>query len=228
MKSLGYGLGFIIEPGAEKISLLDERGVLYNPTRLLTIITKLFLETNRNREPYKIAVSILASHDIESIAKDYNVEVIRIKDTHSAMMEATRDEQIIFVGGVWGNYIFRDFLFAADGMYSIGKILEMLAESGLQISTLDNELPRRFQNYKNVNCPWELKGKVMRCAMEYSENFKRELIDGVKLFENENTVLLLPDKEKAAFLVYSESDELDTAIKLTKKYCDLVKQWRSV
>ncbi|MFH1050481.1 MAG: sugar phosphate nucleotidyltransferase [bacterium] len=227
MKSLGYGLGFIIEPGAEKISLLDERGVLYNPTRLLTIITKLFLETNRSREPYKIAISILASHDIDSITKEHNVEIIRIKDTHSAMMEATRDENVIFVGGVWGNYIFRDFLFAADGMFTIGKILEMLAKTGLKTSTLDTELPQRFQHHKNVNCPWELKGKVMRCAMEHSENFPRELVDGVKIFEEDSSVLLFPDREKAAFLVHSESTDLDTAIKLTKKYCDMVKQWRS-
>ncbi len=227
MKSLGYGLGFIIEPGAEKISLLDERGVLYNPTRLLTIITKLFLETNKKREPYKIAVSILASQDIEIIAKEYNVEVIRIKDTHSAMMEATRDESIIFVGGVWGNYIFRDFLFAADGMFSIGKILEMLAETGLQISALDMELPVRVQHHKIINCPWELKGKVMRCAMEYSEKYTRELVDGVKIFEDDNSVLLLPDREHAAFLVHSESEDLDIADKMTKKYCDLVKKWRS-
>jgi len=227
MKSLGYGLGFIIEPGAEKISLLDERGVLYNPTRLLTILTKLFLETNKYREPYKIAVSILASMDIDTIAKDYNVEIIRIKDTHSAMMEATRDENVIFVGGVWGNYIFRDFLFAADGMFTIGKILEMLTETGFEIPKLDMELPLRFQHGKNVNCPWELKGKVMRCAMEYSENHQRELVDGVKIFEDGNSILLLPDKEKAAFLVHSESKDLDLAMKMTKKYTDLVKQWRS-
>ena len=227
MKSLGYSLGFIIEPGAEKISLLDERGVLYNPTRLLTIITKLFLETNKNQEPYKIAVSILASSDIDRIAKDYNVEVVRIKDTHSAMMEATRDEKVIFVGGVWGNFIFRDFLFAADGMFSIGKVLEMLGETQFRISSLDLELPQRFQQNKSVNCPWELKGKVMRCAMDHSEKLQRELVDGVKIFENDNSVLLLPDREKAAFLVYSESADVDTAIKLTKKYCDLVRQWRS-
>lgn len=226
MRSLGYGLGFIIEPGAEKISVLDERGVLYNPTRLLTVITKLFLETNIYREPYKIAVSVLASKEIEMIAKDYNVEIIRIKDTHSAMMESTRDEKVHFVGGVWGNFIFSDFLFAADGMYSIGKILEMLSETGLRFSKLDEELPVRFQYQRNINCPWEYKGKVMRMAMNYSESMERELVDGVKFFTDNSSILVLPDREKASFLVLAESDEPENAVELAKKYCTLVQKWR--
>jgi mannose-1-phosphate guanylyltransferase/phosphomannomutase len=190
------------------------------------MITKLFLETNKQREPYKITVSVLASKEIELIAQDYNVEVIRIKDTHSAMMESTREDKVLFVGGVWGNFIFPDFLFAADGMYSIGKILEMLSETGLKISKLDEELPVRYQYQKSVSCPWEHKGKVMRMAMNYSDSMDRELVDGVKIFFGNSSVLVLPDREKASFLVLSESNEPENAVELTKRYCSLVQQWR--
>ncbi len=226
MKSLGYGLGFIIEPGAEKISFLDKRGVLYKSSRLLTIVTKLFLETHRDIEPYKIAISILANDEPEIIAKDYNVEVVRIKDTHSAMMEATRDQEVKFVGGVWGNFIFPDFLFAADGMFSIGLLLEMLAKTKLEISDLDDTLPNRFQYQKLIPCPWDYKGKVMRKAMSFSENMERELVDGVKIFEDNKSVLILPDRENANFLVLTEADNPELAVELSKKYCSLVRQWR--
>lgn len=225
MRSLRYELGFVIEPGAEKILLIDDRGVLISSQRLLSIITKLFLETNRDKEPYKIGVSIVASNEIDEIASDYNVEIVRIKNSHSAMMEATRDESIKFVGGVWGGYIFTEFLFATDGMFSIGKILEMLAETNLKIADLDEELPRRYQYLINVNCPWESKGTVMRKAMEFSENFERQLVEGVKIFKDDNSILFLPDKEKGAFSVIAESKQYDTAINLAKKYATLVTQW---
>ena len=226
MRSLGYELGFIMEPGAEKISLIDERGVYYSHQRLLSIVTKLFLETNKVREPYKIAVSIAGSGEIEMIAKAYNVEVIRIQNSHSAMMEATREDNVLFVGGNWGGFIFSDFLFASDGMYSVGKILEMLAHSNLKLSQLDEELPRRYQYQNDVFCPWEFKGTVMRRAMEHSEQFRRQLIEGVKIFQDSDSVLLLPAKEHSAFLVVSESDHYDTAVSLNKKYCSYVSQWQ--
>jgi len=226
MRSLGYELGFTIEPGAEKITLIDERGVWYAPMRLLSVITKLFLETNKDKEPYKIAVSIVASNEIDQVAKDYNVEVVRIKNSHSAMMEATRDEKVLFVGGVWGGYIFSDFLFASDGMYSIGKVLEMLAETGKKISEIDASIPRRFQYQIDVDCPWQYRGQVMRQAMEYSENMKRELVEGVKVFHEDDSVLMMPDQEKGIFWVIAESSKYDDAMSLAKKYAGLVAQWQ--
>lgn len=226
MRSLSYELGFRMEAGAEKISLIDERGVWYNPMRLLTIITKLFLETNRHREPYKIAVSIVASQEIDEIAKDYNVELVRIKNSHSAMMDATVDEKILFVGGIYGGYIFRDFLFASDGMFTVGKILEMLAQTNLKISQLDNDLPLRYQHLVEVAVPWDYKGTVMRRAMEHSEGYDRQLIEGIKIFKDGNSVLLLPAKERAAFLVYGESDDYEGSVQIANKYAGLITQWK--
>ena len=226
MRSLGYELGFQVEPGAEKISLIDERGRWYTPSRLLTIVTKLFLETNRDKEPYKIGISIVANNEVDIIAKEYNVEVVRVKNSHSDMMEATRPEDMLFVGGVWGGYIFSEFLFASDGMYSVGKILEMLAKTGVKISQLDESLPRRHQHIINVNCPWEYKGSVMRKAMEYSENMDRQLVEGVKIFKGNDSVLLLPSKELGSFQVIAEADTEENAIEAAKEYSALVEKWR--
>lgn len=225
MKSLGYELGFIIEPGAEKISVIDNRGILYHPQRLLSIVTKLFLETNRHREPYKIAVPIVASSEIEQIASGYNVEVIRIKNSHSAMMDATQDENVLFVGGGWGGFIFTDFLFASDGMFSIGRILEMLAKTGVTIPEIDEALPRRYQHMIIVPCPWETKGRVVRRAMEFALDYKHQLVEGVKIFIDNDSVLFYPDLEKNEFIVIGESDSYSQAVSLTNKFSNFLKKW---
>jgi mannose-1-phosphate guanylyltransferase/phosphomannomutase len=227
MKAMGYELGFMIEAGAEKISVIDERGAWYSPIRLLTMVTKLFLETNKDREPYKIAVSIAASGEIEKMAAEHQVEVVRIQNSHSAMMEATRDKDVLFVGGVWGSFIFREFLFAADGMYSVGKILEMLARTNQKLSELDEKIPRRYQHQLTADCSWEYKGKVMRKLMEQSEQHKRELVEGVKMFfDNGDSVLVMPDKENPGFVVHAESEHYDSAVTLAKKYHSSVLQWK--
>ncbi len=226
MSALGYELGFRLEAGAEKISLIDERGKWFTPLRLLTIMTKLYLETHKHREPYKIAVSILARGEIEEIAKDYNVEIVRIQNSHMSMMDATKDPEVLFVGGPFGGYIFRDFLFASDGMFSVGQTLEMMAKTGYSLSKLDEELPRRFQHQIDVDCPWDYKGKIMRKAMKYSEEYERQLVEGVKIFfENGDSVLFLPSKERKLFGIYGESDQPDKALFLARKYSSLIQQW---
>jgi len=227
MTSLGYQLGFSILPGAEKISLIDERGVWYSQTRMLTLLTKLFLETNRNSDPYKIAVSIAAPRILDDIAKEYGVEVTRIKNNHSAMMDIAVDKSYRFIGGIYGGYIFNDFLFASDAMYSIGKILEMLAKTKLTISQIDDSIPQHYQILKHVKVPWYKKGMIMRKLMEYSENYSRELIEGVKiLIDDISSVLLMPDQEKGAFVIISESNSNEKSHDLANEYVDLINKWK--
>jgi len=226
MKNLNYEIGFQIESGAEKISIIDERGVWLTHHRLLHIVTKLYLETHKHLSPYKIGISILVGNEIEQIAKDYNVEVVRIKNSHSAMMEAATDEKMLFIAGSYGGFVFRDFLFAADGMFTIGQILEMLAKTGYKISELDEMLSKREQISQVVNVPWDKKGLVMRKAMEHSEGMERQLIEGVKIFKDDCSVLIYPDKESASFTVITDSSNFETAEKLASKYVALIQHWK--
>jgi mannose-1-phosphate guanylyltransferase/phosphomannomutase len=185
------------------------------------------METNKDRAPYKLAVSVVASGEIEEIAKGYkNVTVVRIPNSHSAMMEATRDKEILFVGDTRGRLIFTEFFFASDAMFAIGKILDMLAATGKSISAVDKEIPTRFQFNRQTPCPWEKKGLIMRRAMEYSEGMKRELIDGVKIIDGDVSVLFLPDKERGIFHATAEAADKTKALEAAEKHIKLVEQWR--
>ncbi|MCX6146932.1 MAG: sugar phosphate nucleotidyltransferase [Candidatus Kapabacteria bacterium] len=228
MTSLNYELGFRMEAGAEKIALIDERGVWLTPMRLLSVITKLFLETNKDSKPYKIAVSIIASSEIDDIAKDYpNVEVVRIKNSHSSMMEITSDANVKFIGGIYGGFIFPEFLFAADAMFTVGKILEMITKLNTKISYIDSTLPIKYQHKMSVNCPWDKKGAIMRKTMEHSEKMTRELIEGVKIFFENESVLLIPDKENSSFFIIADSDSAYNSNYLAEKYAGLIIKWLS-
>ena len=227
MRSLGYQIGFKFDPGAEKLALVDERGVWYTSLRLLTIVTKLVLETNKHKDRYTIAVPVQATEEIEAIAKDYNVEIRRIRNSHSAMMDATKDPEVAFVGGTRGGFIFPEFLNASDGLYTACKILEMLALTGLKLSELDRDLPKRYQATKMVECRYESRGTVMRRAMESTEGMERMLIDGVRVREADATVLLLPHKEEELFIITAEASTTERAHELCDRYSVMVETWRS-
>lgn len=224
MRSLGYEVGFKIDAAAERIAIVDAQGKWYSPQRLLSIVVKLFLESHKETKQ-TIAVPVQTSTEVDIIAAQYDADVIRIKNTHSAMIEATQNKDISFVGDPRGRLIFPQFLFASDAMFSIAKIMEMVAITGLHIMDLERTLPRRIIMQRNVPCPWERKGTVMRKAMEYSESMDRQLIDGVKIFQASNSVLLLPDKELASFFVIAESDNEDEAHALTTEYAAKVQEW---
>lgn len=226
MRSLGFELGIKIDPSAERLVLIDERGISYTAQRLLTMMTKLFLETHVQREPYTIAVPVQATQEIEMIANGHNVQIKRIRSSHGGMMEATRDSQVLFVGGTRGGFIFPEFLSASDGMFTACKLLEMVAATGYTLSDLDRTLPKRHLLQQSVPCAWESKGTVMRRAMEHSENKQRLLVDGVKILDGTVSILLVPDREEATFTVTAEADTADKAQRELDRYAALVAQWR--
>jgi mannose-1-phosphate guanylyltransferase/phosphomannomutase len=223
--SLGYDMGFIIDPGAEKIYAVSETGAPIHNYRLLSIITKLYLETHPHVK--KIAVPVVASTEVTEIAAGYGVEIVYTKNTHLSMMEAASDPDIGFVGGTRGGFIFTEFLFAIDGMYAVAKLMEMTAKSGMMIGELDRTLPRRAVTERTIDCAWEQKGRAMRHAMEHSEGMTRQLIDGVKIWLGERDwVLLIPDKERPRFHVLVETDDADKSAKLASEYEKKVKEWK--
>jgi mannose-1-phosphate guanylyltransferase/phosphomannomutase len=223
--SLGYDMGFIIDPGAEKILSVCETGNAISNYRLLTIVTKLYLETHPDAR--KIAVPIVASSEVDTIAAEYGVEVFRTKNTHLAMMEAANDEEIGFVGGTRGGFIFNEFLFAIDGMFAVAKIMEMTAKSGMTLGQLDETLPRRASTERTIDCPWEIKGRAMRRAMQHSDGKRRELIDGVKIWlDDDEWVLLIPDRERPQFHIVVETADSDRSAHLAVEYEQLFQEWK--
>ncbi len=232
VSSLHYDIGFILDSGGERIGVVDEEGEVYLNNQLLTLITKLFLESEkkRGRTIQRIAVPVSATSEIEALAKEYNVELTYTKNTHASMMDAASEEDNSFVGGTLGGFIFPEYFFAVDGMFSAAKILEMLAVVGMKLSEVASKLPKRVQVRKQVACPTDHLGKVMRHAMEHSKTMRPILIDGIKFYpkkSDDTWVLILPEKERPYCEVLVDAADKKKADTVAKEYAGMVEEWRS-
>jgi mannose-1-phosphate guanylyltransferase/phosphomannomutase len=226
--SLKYDLGALIDAGGERLFIVNEQGDLIQHERLLTIVVELFLRTTE--KVGTIAVPISSSGEVDLIAAPRGVQVIKTRNSHLAMMEAATADNIQFVGGTRGGFIFTDFFFATDAMYSVAKILEMMALADKRLGDIDFEIPRLHMSKRDVNCSWEHKGKVMRHIMRDSEGRRRDMVDGVKIYFDpegqEVSTLLIPDKERPLFHIYAEGRDQTTADALANQYERKVINWR--
>ncbi len=226
--SLKYDVGCLIDAGGEKLYMVNERGEQIDSSRLLTIVADLHMRTDPNVRA--VAVPITSSGEIDVVARKHDVEVIRTRDSHLAMMEAAAKKSAQFVGGTKGGFIFTDFFFATDAMYSVAKILEMMGKTGKRLGDIDREIPKLFATRRDVNCSWEHKGKVMRHIMNDSNGLRRDLVDGVKIYlgngEGSASALLIPDKERPLFHISAEAQDQKTADELASDYEKKIIRWR--
>jgi mannose-1-phosphate guanylyltransferase / phosphomannomutase len=225
--SLKYDIGCMLDAGAEKMYIVDEHGSLIDSDRLLTLMLKFVALADKNVT--KFAVPISASGEVDIIAKELKLQAIKTRDSHLALMDAATDNQTKFVGGTKGGFIFNDFLFASDSMYSITKLLECIAKTKKRIGQLDTETLRLKFVKKNISCPWHMKGRIMRKLTEESEGIPRDLIEGIKLYPvnvgKHTSILLNPDRARPVFHINTESVDLDIAQKLGNEYESKIKNW---
>lgn len=226
MKSLNYDIGFMIDAGGEKIWLVTTDGEKVDGGRFLVLVLKMFLLATPDVK--KIAVPVPSTSEVDIVANEFNVEVVRVKDTHFAMMNACDDPDVKFVGGTKGGFLFPEFLYATDGMFSVAKILELISKSGTDLDTLNDTVENLFMLKENIPCPKELKGQIMRMFMEENTQHEQQLIDGVRLLlGNYSTVLLIPDKDRNLIHLNIETKSKEQSEELMTEYKSKVEQYLS-
>ncbi|MCX7985198.1 MAG: sugar phosphate nucleotidyltransferase [Bacteroidetes bacterium] len=225
--SLKYDVGCMLDVGAEKIFVVDERGKIISSERMAPLFLKYMALSNPDLK--KVGAPITASSEFDIIAQEYNLEVLKTRDSHLSLMEAAADKDRRFLASNRGGFIFNEFLFASDGMYSVAKLLECMARIRKRIGELDDETPRLYMVKKRIPCPWHFKGQVMRKLMKETENIDRLLIDGIKLYfspKNQyTTVSLLPDRSRPFFYIIAESANQTIAEQISTEYEQKIKKW---
>src|SRR5436190_4764221 len=102
------------------------------------------------------------------------------------------DFGVVFAGAVGGGYVFPGFLPAYDAIASLCNLLELLAPVRRPLSELVRELPRPTLVHRQVQCPWALKGTVMRLLNERFADRDVDLLDGIKIFDERGWTQVLP------------------------------------
>lgn len=223
VKSVGADLGIHLGRAAEKITVVDRNGRALSDQLLLLVVTSLFLSSQSAR---KIAVPVMASMGVEEIAQQYGVEVIRVRNDHLSMMQAFCSQEVDFVGGTRGGFIFDDFQLGADAMFASIKLLELLARQKTDISEIRQHFEKYYTASHKVPCPWSKKGQVMRLLIENSEGKRRQLVDGVRVYEDDSWVLAAPDRQAALFTVIAESEDQHRAGELAESYRYNILKWQ--
>ena len=93
-------------------------------------------------------------------------------------------------------------------MYTLGKLLELRAVTGIPLSQARAALPTAAYVTATEFCPWEAKGRVLRVLLDNHRDRALDLVDGIKVFVDDGFVLVRPDPDEPAYqIVASVADE---------------------
>ncbi len=222
VRILGADLGVMLDTGAEKLFLVDDKGDLISDELALAVVALLVARTQPSG---LIGAPITASSVLEELVVSQGFKVQRTKIAPRALMETAALEGMVFVGDGFGGFIFPRFQPAFDGMLGTLKILEMLALSDLTLHEAIRHVPKRVTAREQVPCPWEKKGMLMRTLIEATKDQEVELVDGVKIHLGSDWAVIYPDQDKAYFHILAEAGSRGQVEKIVATYRDKVKEW---
>ncbi|GIW06718.1 MAG: nucleotidyltransferase [Dehalococcoidia bacterium] len=217
--ALRANMGVRLEPGGEKIYVVDDTGEVVDGALLAAMVASMVFEQHPGAT---IAVPVSAPRVFDDLADRYGGVVIRTKVNQQALMAAAIRHGVEFVADLEGGLIFPSFSPAMDGLFAVLKLVELLSRTRRRLASLARTFPPFYLMRRQVRCPWEAKGRVMRLLNEQFRDRQTQQVDGVKVDLGREWVLVLPDPDRPLFHVIAESNSAEGAQALLDKYAGLV------
>ena len=215
---LKANLGVQVYANGEQLILVDEAGLPIQGEQLTALMVNTILTAYPRST---VVVPIHTSSAVEAIAARHHGKVIRTKANPTALMEASQQNPNVVLGGSGEmGFIFPQLHPGFDAMFSVAKLLEILAIQGRSLAEIRQELPVIYHKSTTIRCPWKVKGSLMRHLVETHPKEQLVLIDGVKIMNSyhNNWVLVLPDAGEPLVHIFANSQDQEWVDVSLQKY----------
>ncbi len=219
--AVGADLGVVMDPTAERISLVDELGRAVPLQQDLLLLVSLITGDGRTGA---VAVPVTATSLVDRLVAGSGVEVRRTQASVAALTKAATEAGTIFAGEMGGGFIFPSFLPAYDAMASLCHLLQLLAPVDRPLSALVDDLPKPALVHREIHCPWALKGTVMRLLTERLKERETDLQDGIKVLSEDGWSQVIPDPDEPVVHVYAEGATEEEADRFEAELTALVEE----
>jgi len=219
--AIGADVGAVFDRAGERLFLIDEQSREIPVEQTLLLFLRLIGARGHGG---KVAFPISVTGQVEELAADGGLEVVRTPAAPAELMQAGSQDGVVFAGAVGGVYVFPDFLPASDAVASLCKLLELLAPIERPLSELVAELPASAVVHRQMACPWALKGLVMRVLTERLKGRELDLTDGIKAVDDRGWAEVLPDPDEPLIHIYAEGATEEVSAELEAELHALVEE----
>src|SRR2546427_4945063 len=212
-------LGVFIDAPGERCFIVDENGHLFTHDEAFAVLTRLAL----TGKPGMVLGPASSSLAFSMIADELGSRFVPTKLTPGAVLRAAQHTETVLASDGLGGYCWPDFAASFDSIFTIARVLELLASTGTSLGTLRARIPQVTHRIAVEFCPWEVKGRVMRTMMERHLKDRVDLTDGVKVFVDDGWVLVAPDADRPEYYVIASTMDPVHADRLVEEYSQLVR-----
>lgn len=218
VEGLRADMGVLLYQEGERLALVDGEGRTVAGHRLTAVLGALMGKG-------MVALEIDAPTRLEGFLGRAGVDTMRTKADLRSLMEAGADAGAAFGADGDGGFVFPGLHPGLDAMFALGRLLALLRRSGRTFTEVAASVPEFPISREIVRVPWERKGEAMRRLVESGRHARQmDLLDGVKIWEGDAWVLVLPDQVEPLFHIVAEAEDAESSRELAHRHGERISQ----
>jgi phosphomannomutase/phosphoglucomutase len=177
----GADLGVAYDGDADRVGAVDEKGTVLWGDQLMILFSRAVLAENPGAA---IVGEVKCSKTLYDDIAARGGRGIMWKAGHSLIKAKMKEEGALLAGEMSGHIFFAHRWFGFDdGIYSSGRLLELVSRTDRPVSTLLADVPKTFSTPEiRYDCPEEMKFELVRLAQEwFASRHEAVTVDGVRV-----------------------------------------------
>jgi mannose-1-phosphate guanylyltransferase/phosphomannomutase len=221
VRGSGADLGAVIDPGGERLTLIDGLGRVLTDDETIMAFIGLGAEAGDTR---KVALPVTASGATLRYCAELGIEVALAPLSASGLLETAASGGVTFASDRRGGYVFPSFLPAFDAAAALARLLSLLGRGASSLEERLDSMPAMPIVHEEVVTPGEQKGLIMRTLMEQlaEQGADLVLVDGIKVQADDGWALVVPDPEDPVTHVWAEGIDLPGSVALATAYVERI------
>jgi mannose-1-phosphate guanylyltransferase / phosphomannomutase len=224
-RTIKANVGMHLNPSGERVRIIDDTGTILDVHQALAVLAVLTLQ---HRPGGTIVTPATAPHWITALVERHGGTHLAAKGDPAALIRSALQVDAVLAADDDGAVCWPEHLGAFDGMFTLVKLLELLALSGRPLSEVRESLPQGVYLTRSEFCPWDAKGRVMRVLLEQHGDALLDLADGIKVFVEGGWVLVQPDPDRPYYHVVVSVENEEQGRALLGEYAEMVRAAQEV
>ncbi len=214
VRATSSDIGFLFNSDGSRLSVIDEKGRGLSEEFTLPLVTLAYVEDINSQ----IITTVATSKIIDMVGKEFNIPVLRTKVGQPAVIHFMRAKNSEIGGEGSGSVCIRELSFGYDSFVSLALILQLMAETGKQISDIIKKYDRFIMKKFKKFIPLEKSYKALHRLEEKYDKFTPMMTDGIRVEKKGVWFNIRPSTTEFALIIIIEAEDEQL---LEKSYAEI-------